>query len=103
MLKEESSEAEEKELSAGLDEVARMVLIDVPDDVHQRLGDVNRMYIFGLFTDLLTPSLLRARAGRKATTEAGTISSHDSPATTAAAPSNGSRTSRSGRSRRASR
>jgi hypothetical protein len=100
LLKDDMTAEDGDVLTRHLDEACRLIL-DAPDEVQKRLGDVNRLTIFGVFTDLLTPSLTRTRASSEASSEPGTTSSPGSPGSTPApARSNGARKSRSGRSKR---
>jgi len=48
-----------QELSQLLDQACRIALV-APTTVHDRLGDVHRASVFQVFTQLLTPSLVRA-------------------------------------------
>ncbi len=41
--------------------------LTAPDDVHARLGDINRIYIFEAFTTILAPVLFEAKSSRAAT------------------------------------
>lgn len=47
------------ELSQLLDQACRLGLV-APESVHDTLGDVHRLSLFQVFTELLTPSLVRA-------------------------------------------
>jgi hypothetical protein len=53
----ETTKAEAEELTQLLDRVCRLVLV-APDDVHARLGDLNRVLIAGAFFTQLPPDLV---------------------------------------------
>jgi hypothetical protein len=101
MVQPSLSDVDSAELSRLLDQTCRLVLM-APDDVQARLGEVNRSLIAKVFFELLTPSLLRARAtlGMEAHRSAGTSSSRGSNGSTAARQRRGSATPRSGSSAR---
>lgn len=57
LLLDTLSTEEEQELSRLLDQAARLAL-DAPEDVQVRLGDMNRINVFRVFAEIVTPSLL---------------------------------------------
>lgn len=100
LSKKDVSKEEDAARSQMLDDLCRLAII-APDDVHSRLGDVNRMSVFGVFTNLLFPSVSGARAKQGAAKpKAGTRSSRDSRGSTAARRTTGSAMSRSAPSAR---
>lgn len=92
---------QEQELSGLLDQVCRLVLV-APAAVHDQLGDVHRLRVFHVFTQRLTPSLLRATSAmREAIPSTGPTPSHGSSGSIpAAATKTGPRGPRSASSRR---
>jgi len=84
-----------KELTTLLDTLCRVALV-APSDVCDRLGDLNRLFICQAFTALLSPSLLRARAGLMGGRSGGTKVSRGSSGSTGASRRRGSASSRSG-------
>ena len=94
MLQEALSVDEGRELSQLLDTVCRMALV-APEAVQAGLGDVHRVLIFKVFSELLTPSLQRAGAELMRQPADGMRSSRGSSASTAAPRRAGSRRPRS--------
>lgn len=92
LAKKDASKEEDAERSRMLDDLCRLA-VNAPDEVHDSLGDVNRMKVFSTFTSLLFPSAVRARAERVAVTaraKAGSGSSRGSRGSTAARRATGS-------------
>lgn len=90
------TQAEDTELSALLDTVCRMGLV-APDAIQDGLGHVNRVLIFKVFTELLTPSVNATRANlvtpAPAVPSTGARSSRVSRASTGATRRRGARAS----------
>jgi hypothetical protein len=101
LLADVLSADEGQELSHLLDSACQIALI-APEAVHAKLGDVQRMQIFQVFTERLTPKLRMAASARPTTAgrAAGTKPSRGSNGSTAAPPRVGSRRRRSASSAR---
>lgn len=99
------SPADGTELGRLLDQVCRIALVTDPsDDIHRRLVDLDRLGIFQVFLELLTPNLLQATrvSGPTAALPAtGPKPSRASSASTAAPSRGGSQPRRSASSGRA--
>ena len=94
MVADDLANDEAAELSVIVDAVCRIAL-DAPADLIDRLGDLNKVQIFKIFAELLSPRLLQARANLVASVSTGTKPSRGSSASTGATLSRGSRTRRS--------
>lgn len=101
---DEMTDDEAAELSALADQICRMILVDVPADVHDALHDTQRMAVLQAFITL--PRTAHLFGGRVSPgtvgTRTGASSSRGSRASTAGARSSGSRARRSRSSGRAS-
>ena len=94
------SKAQDTALSSLLGTLCGIALV-APPEVCDRMGDLNRLYVFQAFTALLSPSLLRTRAGLMGGPLGGTKRSRGSSASTAGSRRRGSRRSPSASSGRA--
>lgn len=94
LLKKTLNSKQTTELSRLLDVACRLALA-APSDVLDRLGDLNRLNIFKVFTELSLPSLLRTRASLAGRRLGGTKPSRGSRGSTGATRRRGSRSSRS--------
>jgi hypothetical protein len=68
---DETTTAGSAELHAMLDECARMVLIDCPDDVHARLRDMHRLAIISSFSQAAEKPEYTERATEQMTSTRG--------------------------------
>ncbi len=103
LLMDTLTPADGSELSQLLDQICRIALVTPStSDLHDRLSDINRLTIYQVFTELLTPNLLQAARAETpgARRAAGTKLSRASSGSTAAPPKPGSPRRRSASSAR---
>ena len=85
------TEQESRELGAISKALCKVAVLDMPAEVDDRLGDLDRVMIFKVFTERLSPKVMQTISAIAATNARGRTSSHASNGSTAATPRRGGR------------